>query len=69
MGGTVTSPAAVTGLSLPSTDVTPYMYTFLQVVDSMFTEFVEQFGRVDIVVNNPYYAQQVPFLEITEEGW
>ena len=45
------------------------MYTFLQVVDSMFTEFVEQFGRVDIVVNNPYYAQQVPFLEITEEGW
>ena len=35
----------------------------------MITEFVSQFGGIDILVNNPYFGEGRPFLEITEEIW
>ena len=38
-------------------------------VDKMFTDFVADFGRVDIVVNNCYRSLNKPFLEISEEIW
>lgn len=38
-------------------------------VDGMVRSFVERFGRIDILVNNPYATRHVPFLEITEELW
>jgi NAD(P)-dependent dehydrogenase (short-subunit alcohol dehydrogenase family) len=38
-------------------------------VDRLFTEFLAAHGRIDILVNNAYWAQNLPFLEITEEVW
>ena len=38
-------------------------------VDTMLDAFVERFGQIDILVNNAYYADNAPFLEITEEVW
>jgi 3-oxoacyl-[acyl-carrier protein] reductase len=38
-------------------------------VKEMFRAFLERFGRVDILVNNPYWSRNAPFLEITEEVW
>ena len=38
-------------------------------VESMFTGFLERFGRIDILVNNPYGGTGEPFLELTEENW
>ena len=38
-------------------------------VKAIFEAFLERFGRIDILINNAYYAQQKPFLELTEEDW
>jgi NAD(P)-dependent dehydrogenase (short-subunit alcohol dehydrogenase family) len=38
-------------------------------VDQMITDFVERFGAIDILVNNPYFGEGRPFLDITEEIW
>ena len=38
-------------------------------VGAMFDAFLGRFGRIDILVNNPYWSQNAPFLEITEEVW
>ena len=38
-------------------------------VEAMFTAFLERFGRIDILANNPYGGAGEPFLEITEENW
>jgi len=38
-------------------------------VDAMIRAFVERFGGIDVLVNNPYFARHAPFLEITEELW
>ena len=38
-------------------------------VEQMFAAFLERFGRIDILVNNPYYAEGGPFLEISEQAW
>ena len=38
-------------------------------VASMTSAFVEAFGGIDILVNNPYSGGNQPFLEITEENW
>ncbi len=38
-------------------------------VESMITEFVSQFDGIDILVNNPYFGEGRPFLDITEEIW
>jgi glucose 1-dehydrogenase/3-oxoacyl-[acyl-carrier protein] reductase len=38
-------------------------------VKRMFDEFLAAHGRVDVLVNNPYWAQNLPFLEITEDIW
>ena len=35
----------------------------------MFDAFLEEFGSIDILVNNPYFADSQPFLEISEENW
>ena len=40
-----------------------------QHVKAMFGAFLERLGRIDILVNNPYWSQNAPFLEITEEVW
>ena len=40
-----------------------------EAVNRMFEEFLDRFGRVDILVNNPYASQNRPFLEITEADW
>lgn len=39
------------------------------VVDRMFDAFLERFGRIDILVNNPYGGKGAHFLELTEENW
>ncbi len=36
-------------------------------VEVMVTGFVERFGGIDILVNNPFYARHQPFLDIGEE--
>lgn len=38
-------------------------------VKTMVADFIERFGRIDILVNNPYAGKGQSFLEITEEGW
>jgi NAD(P)-dependent dehydrogenase (short-subunit alcohol dehydrogenase family) len=38
-------------------------------VSGMIDEFVKRFGSIDILVNNPYYGEGRPFLDITEEIW
>ena len=38
-------------------------------VDAMFAAFLERFGRIDVLANNPYAGKQEPFLEISEEEW
>ncbi len=38
-------------------------------VTEMFNAFVDRFGGVDILVNNPYWSRNMPFMEITEEVW
>ena len=38
-------------------------------VDRMLGEFVEQHGRIDILVNNAVSSIKKPFLEIAEEDW
>lgn len=38
-------------------------------VQGMVDAFVERFGRIDILVNNPYWSANKPFLEIDEATW
>ncbi len=38
-------------------------------VDRLFAEFLTAHGRIDILVNNAYWARNQPFLEIQEEVW
>ena len=38
-------------------------------VEEMFTAFLGRFGRIDILVNNPYGGTGQGFLELTEENW
>ena len=38
-------------------------------VEAMFTDFHKRFGRIDILVNNPYGGTGQPFLDISEENW
>lgn len=40
-----------------------------EAVNRMFEAFLDRFGRVDILVNNPYACEHRPFLEITEAIW
>ena len=39
------------------------------VVDEMFKSFLDRFGRIDILVNNPFGGTGAHFLELTEENW
>jgi len=39
------------------------------VVNGMFDAFLERFGRIDILVNNPFGGTGAHFLELTEENW
>jgi NAD(P)-dependent dehydrogenase (short-subunit alcohol dehydrogenase family) len=39
------------------------------VVEDMFKAFLDRFGRIDILANNPYGGTGQPFLELTEENW
>lgn len=50
--------------------------TFLQAniseskeVDFLFSTFLNEFGNIDILVNNPFSTENQPFLEITEQNW
>ena len=38
-------------------------------VDEMVAHFVAKFGRIDILVNNPYRWEEGHFLEISEADW
>ena len=38
-------------------------------VEAMFAAFLERFGRIDILVNNPYGGTGESFLELSEENW
>ena len=38
-------------------------------VQSMIDAFLDYFGRIDVLVNNPYYSNPKPFLDIAEEDW
>jgi NAD(P)-dependent dehydrogenase (short-subunit alcohol dehydrogenase family) len=38
-------------------------------VEGMVAGFAARFGGIDILVNNPYYAANKPFLEIAEEDY
>ena len=38
-------------------------------VQEMIDAFVARFGRIDILVNNPYWSENKPFLEIDEATW
>ncbi len=36
-------------------------------VNALFDEFLAEHGRIDILVNNPYWSENLPFLKISEE--
>jgi hypothetical protein len=38
-------------------------------VDRLFDAFLSDHGRIDLLVNNAYWAENRPFLEISEEIW
>ena len=38
-------------------------------VKAMFKAYLERFGRIDILANNPYGGKGQAFLELTEENW
>src|SRR5437016_893251 len=38
-------------------------------VDRLFAEFLAVHERIDILINNAYWAHNQPFLEIEEEVW
>lgn len=38
-------------------------------VEALFAAFLARFGRIDILVNNPFAGRGEPFLELTEENW
>ena len=38
-------------------------------ITTMCDAFMTRFGRIDIMVNNAYYTEHMPFLELTEEAW
>ena len=38
-------------------------------VETMFAAFLERFGRIDILANNPFGGTGQPFLDLTEENW
>ena len=38
-------------------------------VNALFNEFTSEHGQIDILVNNPYWSKNMPFLEITEDVW
>jgi NAD(P)-dependent dehydrogenase (short-subunit alcohol dehydrogenase family) len=38
-------------------------------VDKLFTDFLQDFGCIEILVNNPYGGTGQGFLELTEENW
>ena len=38
-------------------------------VDRMFGAFIERFDRIDILVNNAYWAKHTPFLDIERDVW
>jgi NAD(P)-dependent dehydrogenase (short-subunit alcohol dehydrogenase family) len=38
-------------------------------IESMMEAFLGHFGRIDILVNNAYYAEHMHFLELTEDNW
>ncbi len=38
-------------------------------VEQMFEAFLSRFGRIDILVNNPYGGTGQEFLDLTEENW
>ena len=38
-------------------------------VESMFAAYLQRFGRIDILVNNPYGGSGQSLLEISEENW
>jgi NAD(P)-dependent dehydrogenase (short-subunit alcohol dehydrogenase family) len=38
-------------------------------VEEMFQAFLMRFGRIDILVNNPYAGTGQSFLELTEKNW
>ena len=38
-------------------------------VQTMVDAFLEESGRIDILVNNPFFTQSTPFLEVPEEAW
>ena len=38
-------------------------------VETMFKAFLDRFGRIDILANNPYGGTGQPFLELTEDNW
>jgi len=40
-----------------------------EAVNRMFEAFLDRFGRIDVLVNNPYASENRPFLEITEANW
>ena len=38
-------------------------------VETMFAAFLERFGRIDVLANNPYGGTGQPFLELSEKNW
>jgi len=38
-------------------------------VEGLFKAFLERFGRIDILVNNPFGGKGQSFLDLTEENW
>ena len=38
-------------------------------IDSVFEEFLEEFGHIDLLVNNAGITRYAAFLEVTEEMW
>jgi glucose 1-dehydrogenase len=70
-GGRHTGPGVLAGISEHNPDalIVPANVSNRIEVETLISETIQRFGRLDIAVNNAGIQTQKPFLEVTDEEW